>query len=175
MPIKISFSDTFSCSLQRAYKAPIYGDATRFFTGYRFQPAVTGFLEDDTWGEVGGYRYPTTDGNLFLKPGITFYDVILQKVPNEYWEWAIYDFRSPSLFFLKKCVGTWEVEEQSSQQIHVRFTYQLVPSHWIWTPMCWAFAQVQWRGMIKRAFTGIKAQAESKEVLYYDLKRTSGE
>ncbi|MEL6194363.1 MAG: hypothetical protein AAFR66_20040 [Bacteroidota bacterium] len=175
MPIKISLTDTFSCSLERAFKVPIHGDATRFFTGYRFQPAVTGFLEDSTWGEVGGYRYPTTDGNLLLKPGITFYDVILQKVPNEYWEWAIYDFRSPSLFFLKKCVGSWEVEKQSSGKIQVSFTYQLVPARWIWSPLCWLFAQVQWRGMIKRAFAEIKVQAESDEVLYYDLKRPSGE
>ncbi|MEM8900030.1 MAG: hypothetical protein AAGC85_18085 [Bacteroidota bacterium] len=175
MSTTISFTDTFSCTLERAFKAPIYGDATRFFTGYRFQPAVTGFEEDETWGEVGGYRYPSTDGNLFLKPGITFYDVILQKIPNEYWEWAIYDFKSPFLFFLKKCVGSWEVEEIRPGLIDVCFTYQLVPVHRVLHPICWVFVQVQWRGMIKRAFVRIKAQAESEEILFYDLKRASKE
>ena len=43
--------DVFHCSLERAFKAPMLGDATRFMKGYLFQPPVSGFDEDDTWGK----------------------------------------------------------------------------------------------------------------------------
>ena len=36
-------TDVFECSLDRAFRAPILGDATKFMKGYLFQPPVTGF------------------------------------------------------------------------------------------------------------------------------------
>ena len=46
MNFSYKISDVFNCSLERAFKAPILGDATKFMRGYLFQPPVTGFEDD---------------------------------------------------------------------------------------------------------------------------------
>ena len=103
-------SAVFDCSLERAFKAPILGDATKFMKGYLFQPPVTGFEDDQTWGEINGIRYPINDGNLFVNSGRMFKDVILERRENKYWKWTIYDFEFNTLFFIQKAIGEWEVK-----------------------------------------------------------------
>ncbi len=102
--------DDFNCSIERAFKAPILGDARRFMKGYLFQPAVTAFEEDETWGQVNGVRYPVTGGNLLVKKGRLFKDEILERKENELWKWTIYDFKIRSVFLLIKQLanGMWK-------------------------------------------------------------------
>ena len=38
--------------------ASVLGDASKFMNGYLFQPAVTGFEEDKTWGQINGKSDP---------------------------------------------------------------------------------------------------------------------
>ena len=39
----------FSCEIDRAFKAPILGDATRFLNGYLCQPPIIGFENDENF------------------------------------------------------------------------------------------------------------------------------
>jgi len=89
MSFSNKITDVFECSLERAFKAPILGDATKFMKGYLFQPPVTGFGDDKTWGEINGIRYPISEGNLLVKKGRIFKDVILERVENKYWKYQI--------------------------------------------------------------------------------------
>ena len=72
LQVKVELSDTFNCPVERAFKAPILVDATRFLNGYLFQPAVVAFERDETWGAANGLRYPVTNGNLLMLK--TFHD-----------------------------------------------------------------------------------------------------
>ena len=74
MQLTVQFTTTFQTTQERAFKASILGDATKFLNGYRFQPPVIGFEEDETWGTVGGVRYPVTKGNFWLPKGRMFTD-----------------------------------------------------------------------------------------------------
>ena len=84
--------------------------------GYLFQPPVTGFEEDQTWGEINGLRYPINNGNLLVKKGRMFKDVILQRDENKYWKWTIYDFEFKTLFFIERAIGEWEVKKLSKPE-----------------------------------------------------------
>tara|TARA_B110000046_G_C12966254_1_gene386868 strand:+ start:103 stop:291 length:189 start_codon:yes stop_codon:yes gene_type:complete len=46
--VKHSISTQFNCTLARVFKTPILGDATKFMTAYRLQPAIVGFEDDET-------------------------------------------------------------------------------------------------------------------------------
>ena len=80
MRVSCKIKDVFDCSLERAFKSPILGDATKFMKGYLFQPPVTRFEYDKTWGQINGKRYPINNGNLLVKKGRMFKDVILERV-----------------------------------------------------------------------------------------------
>ena len=125
MKFSYEITDVFNCSLERAFKAPILGDATKFMKGYLFQPPVTGFEDDETWGQINGIRYPINNGNLFVKKGRMFKDVILERTENSYWKWTIYDFEFKSLFFASKAIGEWHVKRLNENNAWVPFYLDL--------------------------------------------------
>ena len=164
----VSFNATFHCSKERAFKAPILGDATKFMTGYRFQPPVVGFEEDDTWGQVNGIRYPVTQGNFWLPKGRIFTDKILERNENESWTWMIYDFNIPLMFFAKKAVGEWRVSVKAPAQITVYYAYTFYSKNMVFHLATLLFCWLQWRGMMQQALQGIEEQAESGKGFVYE-------
>jgi len=172
MKVSTSVIAIFDCSKERAFKAPILGDATRFLNGYLFQPPVIRFEEDETWGEVNGFRYPVIKGSWLAKEHRIFTDTILEREENEYWRWEVTDFTSWLLFFAKKGVGEWKVREIAEQKMEVTYSYTYdSKAFWLY-PINLLFVKVQLRGMMKKAIKGIRQQAESGEPLYYEKLRS---
>jgi len=169
MKFSYEITDVFNCSLERAFKAPILGDATKFMKGYLFQPPVTGFEDDENWGQINGIRYPINNGNLFVKKGRMFKDVILERTENSYWKWTIYDFEFKSLFFASKAIGEWHVKRLNENKIEVTYTYTYHSKNWLFNPLTWVFVKIQIKGIMKRALLGIKEQAQSNEPFIYEL------
>lgn len=169
MHIATQLTTTFHCSLERAFRAPILGDATRFLGGYLLQPPVIGFEDDATWGRPGGVRYPVTAGNLFLRKGRTFRDVVLERVENVRWKWMIHDFYSPSFWFTTQGIGEWEVTELAEDRVAVLYRYTFTARAWWAWPMCFLYVRVQHRGMMRKALRGIQAQAESSCAWVYEV------
>ena len=167
--INYTLKDIFECSKERAFQAPILGDATKFMKGYLFQPPVTGFEEDKTWGEINGIRYPINNGNLLVKKGRMFKDVILERDENKYWKWTIYDFEFKTLFFIEKAIGEWEVKKLDNNKIEVVYTYTYYSKKKLFNPLTWLLVNIQIKGIMIRALAGIKKQAESGEEFIYKL------
>ena len=166
-------TEVFECSLERAFKAPILGDATKFMRGYLFQPPVTGFEDDKTWGGINGIRYPINNGNFLVKKGRMFKDVILERIENKYWKWTIYDFEFNSLFFIQKAIGEWNVEELNENKIQITYTYTYYSKKWIYKPLTWILVKIQVKGIMKRAIVGIKEQAQSNKTFIYECNNTA--
>ena len=173
MKVSCKIKDVFDCSLERAFKAPILGDATKFMKGYLFQPPVTGFEDDKTWGQIYGKRYPMNNGNFLVKKGRMFKDVILERIENKYWKWTIYDFVFNSLFFIQKAIGEWNVKELNGNKIQVTYTYTYYSKNWICKPLTWLLVKTQIKGIMKRALVGIKEQALSNEPFIYEGHNTN--
>jgi len=169
MNVSFKINDVFDCSLERAFKAPILGDATKFMKGYLFQPPVTGFEDDKTWGQINGIRYPINNGNLLVKKGRMFKDVILERVENKYWKWTIYDFEFKTLFFISKAIGEWYVEAINENKIEVTYIYTYYSKNRLYSPLTWLLVNIQIRGIMKRAIKGIREQALSNEPFIYEL------
>jgi hypothetical protein len=169
MKFSFKIKDVFDCSLERAFKAPILGDATKFMKGYLFQPPVTGFEDDKTWGQVNGKRYPINNGNFLVKKGRMFKDVILERIENKYWKWTIYDFEFKTLFFISKAVGEWSVRKLNDGKIEVTYTYTYYSKNYLYNPLTWLLVKIQIKGIMKKAILGIKEQAQSNEPFIYDL------
>lgn len=170
MKLRISLTDTFTCSVERAFKAPILGDATKFLDGYLFQSPVVRFEEDENWGRVGGIRYPVTNGNLFIPKGRLFTDKIIDCKNNCRWDWMIYDFKVPMMFFAHKAEGKWEVTETRNNKIAVLYSYTFYSKNIFFHPFTVVFGFLQWRGMMKKALKGIRKQAESNGQFIYEIK-----
>ena len=168
MKVSFKINDVFDCSLERAFKAPILGDATKFMKGYLFQPPVTGFEDDKTWGQIDGIRYPINNGNLLVKKGRMFKDVILERVENKYWKWTIYDFEFKTLFFISKAIGEWYVDAINENKIEVTYIYSYYSQNRLYRPLTWLLVNIQIRGIMKKAIKGIKEQALSNEPFIYE-------
>ena len=163
--------DVFHCSLERAFKAPMLGDATRFMKGYLFQPPVSGFDEDDTWGNEHDVRYPLSNGNLFVPKGRMFRDVILVKAEQKYWKWKLHAFKLKAMFFVDHAIGEWTVALRSENIVSVEYRYTYSAKHWLYAPVLWLFVQIQIRGIMLRAIKGIKEQAESANPFIYEQRK----
>lgn len=161
-------SAIFNCSLERAFQAPILGDATQFLNGYLLQPPVIRFEDDETWGQVNGIRYPVVKANFLFKESRIFLDEILKREENKYWKWQVYKFTTWTLFFVKKGIGEWKVEQLADNEIKVNYTYSYYPKHVIYYPLAFLFVKIQIKGMMKKAIRGIKLQAESGNPFVYN-------
>ena len=66
--LKVSFhiKSIFSCDIERAFKAPILGDATQFLNSYLFQPPIIGFENDENLGLLNSVRHLMIRGNFFI-------------------------------------------------------------------------------------------------------------
>ncbi|MBT7652439.1 MAG: hypothetical protein HN563_03910 [Flavobacteriales bacterium] len=169
MKFNYKIKGVFDCSLERAFKAPILGDATKFMKGYLFQPPVTGFEDDKTWGQINGKRHPITNGNLLVKKGRMFKDVILERIENKYWKWTIYDFEIKTLFFISKAIGEWSIRALNNNKIEVTYTYTYYSKKSIYNALTLLLVKIQIKGIMKKALLGIKEQAQSNEPFIYDL------
>ena len=166
--VKLEFAETFHTSVERAFKCPILGDATKFLVGYRFQPPVTGFEEDGSWGQVNGIRYPVTNGNLWLPKGRLFKDEILERNENVSWKWTIYDFNIPLMFFAGRAVGEWKVTARETNVTDVYYAYTFYSKNIMYHPFTMLFCRLQWKGMMKKALHGIRQQCESGALFVYE-------
>jgi hypothetical protein len=162
-----TITSTFNCSLERAFKTPILGDATKMLTGYGVVPACTGFLDDETWGQVGGYRRPLVAGSPFSKPGPQTFDQILIRDENRYWKWQIDQFPA-SLFFAHKAQGEWWCTNNGNGTIDVKWTYTFFSRNAITHPITLAFVKVFWAGFQRDAIQKMKVMAEGDEGFVYE-------
>jgi hypothetical protein len=171
MRIKATLSDKFLCPVDRAFKTPILGDASKFLNGHFLQPPVTGFEDDRTWGKPGGIRYPISNGNAFTPKGRLFTDKILTRDENRTWQWVIYDFKIPLMFFAEKAIGEWEIIAQEENSAKVRYSYTFYSKNYFYHLFTILFVFIQWKGMMKKALRGIKEEAESGVLLPYENER----
>lgn len=157
----------FNCSLERAFKTPILGDATQFLVGYGMIPAVVKFTEDETWGKVGGRRIPHAAKSIASKGGPIGLDEIYKRKENEYWQWGVAKFYQPSMGF-REFRGELFFEEKEEGVVHVRWVYTLFSNSFLAYPFHWLFTKVLWRGQMKLGIQHMKTYAESDAEFLYE-------
>ncbi|MFT5778879.1 MAG: hypothetical protein ACI837_001836 [Crocinitomicaceae bacterium] len=156
----------FNCSLERAFKTPILGDATKTLTGYFMVPGVSHFTEDKTWGNEGGSRIPHSKKNLFSKGGPVGFDEILVRRENAYWKWKIGGFRQWMVWF-SSFQGELFFSEREDKTIDVYWVYTLTSKSSLTRPFQWVFAKVIWQRNMKQAIKRMKFLAETEAPYIY--------
>ena len=157
---------TFHCSLERAFKTPILGDATKIHTGYGIFPAVTHFTDDKTWGKPGGFRMVHVKKNIIYITGLWAKDITIERKENKYWKWELNNFRQWKMGF-QKFVGEWLVENQKDGTILITYTYSLYSNNIFIYPLHWLFTKFMWNKYMKHAMKNIKFLAETEASLIY--------
>ena len=168
MTLSTTLTAAFQCTLERAFKTPILGDATQYLVGYGPVPPVLGFKNDATWGKEGGHRIPVMKGNLFARGGPSGFDEIVTRKENEYWQWQVTKFDRLGMFFATKAEGEWWVEPQAEGQVTVKWTYTLHPRNQLTRPFTWLFLKLVWTPLMKKGMAGMKAFAESSQEFLYE-------
>lgn len=166
MKTVISVESEFNCSLERAFKTPILGDATIFLAGYGVIPAVEKFTEDSSWGQPRGTRIPHSAKSLLSKGGEIGVDVVAVREENKYWRWGVAEFRQPSMGFTE-FRGELFFDKTAENTVQVRWVYTLFSKSVIAYPFHWAFGNVFWKGQMKQGIQKMKAYAESDKPFIY--------
>ena len=162
----VSVKLTFNCSLERAFKTPILGDATQFLVGYGIIPAVVKFTKDDTWGKVGGQRVPHGAKNLLSKGGEIGLDEIYNRDENVYWKWGISNFYQWSMGFTE-FQGELFFIETKKKTIKVHWKYTLFSKSKLAYPLHWLFGNIFWKKQMKIGIQKMKDYAESNAKFLY--------
>lgn len=166
MKTTTTVTSNFRCSLERAFKTPILGDATKIHTGYGFMPPVTHFTKDETWGKPGGDRIVYSAKNSFYKEGESALDTVIDRVDNRYWKWVVSDFRQWSMGFTK-FQGEWFVEDNKDGTIAIKYVYTLFSKNILAYPFHWFLTKVLWSGYMEHAMQNIKTLAETEAPYIY--------
>ena len=167
MKTVIEVKATFNCSLERAFKTPILGDATQFLVGYGPVPAVEKFTEDNTWGKPGGTRIPLSVKSRFTKGGEVGLDEVYARDENRYWNWGVTDFRQWSMGFTE-FKGEFFCEAVADHSVNVRWVYTLFSKGILAYPFHWFFGKVFWKGQMRIAIQNMKKYAESEAPFLYE-------
>lgn len=167
MKVTNTITDTFTCSLERAFRTPIHGDATKILMGYGPVPPVIGFTKDETWGKKGGSRIPVMKGNWYMKGGEFGFDEIFEKDENKYWRWQVSGF-GLSMFFAKIAQGEWWCTDNKNGTITVKWTYTYSGRNIFTQPINWLFVRILWSRIMKNGMKGIKKMAEQENPYIYE-------
>jgi hypothetical protein len=163
--LKVQVNAVFKCDLERAFKIPILGDATKFLRGYFVLPAVVAFEDDETWGREGGSRYPIAAKNMFTKGGKTGFDQIYKREENKYWNWGVTEIEV-FVFGITKFEGELFFAEKEDG-IHVQWIYHGTCGSALMRPFAWVFFKWLWKKNIKKGISYMKEAAEGNgEILY---------
>lgn len=148
-------SETFNCSLERAFKTPILGDAKKILIGYCGFKLVKGFIKDKTWSNEGGSRVPIL--TIFGEMGI---DEIFIRQENQYWKWGVSQFNM-WIFFATKSIGEWWCKDNQNGKITVIWKYTWYSKNWFFHPINWLMVKVFWSKVMRNGMKTIKSMAES--------------
>ena len=141
MVVKNSITDSFNCTLERAFRIAIHGDATTILIGYGPVPPVIGFSKDETWGIIGGSRIPIMKGNFLVKAGDFGFDEIFERRDNEYWRWGVTKL-GLSMFFATMAQGEWWIIENKNGAVTVKWTYTYFSRNVFTQPITWLFVKI---------------------------------
>ena len=159
--------EVFRCSVERAFRIPILGDARKIHSGYGMMPVVKGFEDDARWGKPGGSRKVIVFKNLFFREGEWALDTVDVREENKYWKWRIDEFKQWPLGF-KKFEAEWLVKETEDGNAAVEYTYTLFSKNVLVFPFHWLFTKTLWKGYMKHAMMEIKLLAESDAGYFYE-------
>ncbi|MCB9284156.1 MAG: hypothetical protein H6563_08805 [Lewinellaceae bacterium] len=167
MKTTVEVRSTFHCSLERAFKTPILGDATLFLVGYGPVPAVERFTQDLSWGKPGGKRIPISAKNFLSKGGEIGVDEVYVREEDKYWKWGVAEFRQWSMGFTE-FQGELFFTKNADHSVNVRWVYSLYSKSRLAYPFHWLFGHIFWKGQMKIAIQKMKAYAESEAPFLYE-------
>jgi hypothetical protein len=167
MIVKNTVTANFNCSLERAFKTPILGDATKFLAGYGVVPPVTGFIRDESWGKTGGSRIPMSNGNKWIPKGEMGFDEILVREENTYWKWQVTDFRFWKKVF-SKAQGELFFKDNGDGTVSVKWTYTYHATNLFNYPFIVYFVRAYWKKIMRNGILVMKEHAENGKPYLYD-------
>ncbi len=157
----------FKCSLERAFKTPILGDATKILYGYGPVPPVIGFAKDETWGKKGGSRIPIMKGNWMIKGGEFGFDEIFERDENKYWKWGVSKL-GPAMFFATHNTGEWWCTNKGDGTVIVKWTYTYFSRNLFTHPLSWVFVKTIWGKVMRNGMKSIQLMAEKEYPYLYE-------
>lgn len=166
MEASYSTTQKFNCSIERAFKTPILGDATKFLYGYGPIPAVIKFIKDETWGNPGGSRIPIFKRNFFFKGGEFGFDEVFERIENKYWKWGVSNF-GPLMFFATHNIGEWWCIQNNDNTITATYKYTYFAKNIFAQPLNWLFVKLFWKPLMNNAMKQMKMFAEGNISFLY--------
>lgn len=163
---KVMITDTWDCSIERAFKTPMLCDVTKVHTGYGLMPALTHVSEDQHWGQPGSTKKVYAASSLTQKGGYVSMDKVLERIDNAYWKIEVSDFQSRMLGFYK-FEGEWKTTELRPGHIQIVYTYTLHAKLPLLYPFQWLFARTFWKSYMKHAMENVRKLAYKEEPYLY--------
>ncbi|MBK9107600.1 MAG: hypothetical protein IPM92_04250 [Saprospiraceae bacterium] len=167
MITNVSITSIFNCSLERAFKTPMFCDVSKIHTGYGIMPKVTHCTDDDNWGKPGYSKKIFVAKSISQKGGFASVDKVLERIENKYWKIEVSDFQSWMLGFYK-FEGEWKTTELESNKIFVEYTYTLYSNRILLYPFNVLFAKLFWKRYMRRVLENIRHLAYQKETYLYN-------
>ncbi|MFN8256053.1 MAG: hypothetical protein U0W24_10220 [Bacteroidales bacterium] len=166
MKFKVSVTEIFECSIERAFKTPMLCDVTKVHTGFGLMPKITHTSDDQNWGQPGSSKKVYAAKSLTHKGGFASTDWVLERIENQYWKIRVDNFQAWMLGFFK-FEGEWKTKELEPNKILVDYTYYLYSGSLLLYPFNWLFANIFWKKYMKKVLENIKKMIQNNEPYLY--------
>ena len=166
MQTKIKITDTFDCSLERAFKTPMLCDVTKVHTGFGLMPKVIQTTNDENWGKPGSNKKVFVAKSLTHKGGFGSVDNVIERIENSYWKIEINNFQAWMLGFYK-FVGEWKTTTLEPNKIKIEYTYTMYSRNPLLYPLNWLFTKVFWKKYMQHALENIRQLTINNEPYLY--------
>lgn len=166
MVFKVTISDYFECSLERAFKTPMLCDVTQVHTGLGLMPKVTHTTEDEDWGQIGSQKKIHVGKSFTQKGGYASRDTVIERVENDYWKIQVDQFQTWMVGF-HKLIGVWKTTQINNQKILVEYTYLLHLDQALFYPLSWIFVKLFWKRYMHQVLANVKQMAYNEEPYQY--------
>lgn len=164
---KVSVEETFSCNIERAFKAPMLSDVAKVHTGYGLMPPITHATHDADWGKPGSTKKVYAAASITQRGGFISMDKVIERIENKYWKIEVYDFQSWMLGF-HKFTGEWVTQPIEKERTKIIYTYTLHANGIWFYPLNWLFAHVFWKKYMRRVLSNVRNIACGNEAFLYD-------
>lgn len=141
-------------------------DLRKIHIGSKVVPKVTHTTEDESWGQIGGYRKVFMAKALGFKGGEAALDTVLEREENKHWKIEITDIKSQSLG-LYKFQGEWDTTAIDANHTQIVYTYSMFSKNILLYPIQWLFVKLIWKNYMRQVLSTVQVLAEGDEPFQY--------
>lgn len=151
-------------SLQQSFEYIVPMDLEHIFHPYKNIPGIDSTNNKEAWYKPGLHR------TVYFDDGSTSEEYLLSVSPHSGFTYKVNTFTGPLRFLIKQINGSWTFEESPEGLLHIEWTYEFVPKHFMARILLNTVVKKRMLTPMTRALDIMKQELESGALYSYQRR-----